>query len=203
MSDPQCEQLDEYLCGGLPSGEAADFEAHLAACPACREQSAVQRQIDRLLAEGTAGIEPVPISLPGRIERGVRAARRRRLLAWAGAAAAAAGIMFVLGLWGVQNVFLPRGVADPVAQRPADDRALSKTFAQMRKAPPLQGAGVGPAPVPSPAPPQPQAAARVSVTLVDSSSAILVPVETQSPNVTLVCIYPTVKVHQEEDQRSQ
>ena len=81
MTDPRCDQLDEYLCGWLSPDEAADFEAHLAVCPACQDEAAVQRQIDRLLAEATAQIEAGSHRLAGRIEREVRAARRRRQLA--------------------------------------------------------------------------------------------------------------------------
>ena len=198
MTDPRCEQLDEYLCGWLSPQQAADFEAHLAACPACREQSTLQRQLDRLLAEGTAAIEPVPVVLVRRIERGVRAARRRRLLSWAGAAAA--GILLALGLWVAQNIFILRDDGRQIAERPEVSDAVSKEFAQLPKAPPLQSGGVGSAPLVTPVGSEPPAT-RVRVTLVDPSSAILVPVESHSLDVTVVCVYPTIKMDREDDSR--
>jgi hypothetical protein len=39
------------------------------------------------------------------------------------------------------------------------------------------------------------------VTMVDPSSAIVVPVESHSPSVTLVCIYPTIKLAQGDESR--
>ena len=65
MTDPRCDRLDEYLCGWLSPDEAAAFEAHLAGCPACRDEAAVQRHIDGLLAEGSAQVEPVPVTFGG------------------------------------------------------------------------------------------------------------------------------------------
>jgi anti-sigma factor RsiW len=178
MAEPRCEQLDEYLCGWLSPDEAAEFAAHLAGCSACREECAVQRRIDRLLAEGAAGIEPVPAALADRIERGVRAARRRRRVGWACALTAAAGIVLALGLWGAPRSSFLRNDARPVVTAPvaADDLPQQPVLPSSAK---------------------PQAAAIARVTLVDSSSAILVPVESHSPNVTVVRIYPTVKIARE------
>jgi anti-sigma factor RsiW len=174
MAELGCEQLDEYLCGWLAPDEAAEFEGHLAGCSACREQSAVQRRIDRLLAEGATGIEPIPAALADRIERGVRAARRRRRVGWVCALTAAAGIVLALGFWGAPRLSFLRHDARPVVAAPvaADD-------SPGQPAPPFA---------------KPQAAAMARVTLVDSSSAILVPVESHSPNVTVVRIYPTVRI---------
>jgi len=179
MTDPRCERLDEYLCGWLSPDEAADFEAHLASCPACREESTVQRHIDRLLAEGAAPIEPVPVLLPSRIERGVRAARRRRQLGWACTLTAAAGIVLALGLWGTPTLFSTRGNDRQTVKNPA-----APVHATEPLAPPTL--------------PEPQSVAAARVTLVDSSSAILVPIESHSPNVTVVCVYPTMKIERED-----
>ena len=180
MTDPRCEQLDEYLCGWLSPDEAAGFEAHLAACPTCREEATLQRQIDRLLAEETAQIEPVPVALAGRIERAVRAARRRRLVGWAGAVTTAAGIVLAVGLWAAQNLFFPRDDGRPMAHTPAVPTDAPEPSAPFARS-------------------EPPSAAPVRVTLVDPSSAILVPIESHSPNVTLVCVYPTTKVDREGD----
>jgi anti-sigma factor RsiW len=176
MTDPQCDQLDAYLCGWLSPHEAADFKTHLADCPACREECAVQQRIDRVMAEEATRAEPVPAVVADRIERGIRAARRRRQIGWA-SALTAAGILLALGLWGAPGVFSGRNharstVPTPVADNSHEPRAL-----------------------PSAAKPQ---AVAVRVTLVDSSSAILMPVESHSPNVTIVCVYPTTRVAREE-----
>ncbi len=176
MTDPKCERLDEYLCGWLSPDEAADFEAHLAACPICREQSALQRQIDRLTEE-TAEIEPVPVALAGRIERAIRGARRRRFVGWVGLATTTAGIVLAVGLWKGQTLFVPRNDGRPLSQEAAIATAASEP------------SGSPPRLEPSPATP-------ARVTAVDPSAAIVVPIESHSPNVTLVCIYPTTKIAQ-------
>jgi anti-sigma factor RsiW len=169
MTEARCEQLDEYLCGFLPPDEAVQFEAHLAACPTCREEAASQCQIDRLLAEGTAQIEPVPIALARRIEHRIQVVRRRRHFAWAGTLVAAATILLALALWGTRNILLPQDDLRSIAQQTA-----------------------------LPAASEPQPATVVHVTPVDPSSAIYVPMESHSPNVTLICVYPTTKVNREE-----
>ena len=69
MDTGPCDHLDDYLAGGLSADEAARFEAHLADCPACREEVAHGQRIDRLLAQGSRRLEPVPPSLVDRIER--------------------------------------------------------------------------------------------------------------------------------------
>jgi hypothetical protein len=172
MANPQCEQLDEYLCGFLPPDEAAQFEAHLAACPTCREEAASQRHIDRLLADGTAEIEPVPIVLVRRVEHRIQVARRRRQFAWAGALTAAATIMLALGLWGTRNTLLPPDEGHPIAR--------STTL-----------------PIDS----EPHPTTSIRVTPLDPSSAIYVPMESHSPNVTVICVYPTTRVNREASSR--
>jgi anti-sigma factor RsiW len=85
-----CDQLDPYLLELLDSAERAAFEAHLAGCPACRRDLAVQRNLDRLLARAgqeDSGPAP-PVAL--RFEQRLRA-RRRRI--WRGAGALAAGLL--------------------------------------------------------------------------------------------------------------
>lgn len=172
MTDPRCNQIDEYLCGWLAPEEAAEFQAHLADCPTCREQCAVQRRIDGLLADGAAAVEPIPVVLTDRIDRGIRRLRRRRI-GWA-CALTAAGIVAALAIWRAPTVFSPKG----------DGRPADRTPVAIDRSPKM----------PEPIAAKPQVAAVARVTLVDPSSAILVPVESHSPNVTVVRIYPTVKI---------
>ena len=177
MSDRRCELLDEYLCGWLSPQAAADFEAHLADCPACQEEASCQRQIDRLLAEGAAWTEPVPASLPGRIQQGVRAAQHRRLLGWSSAAAV---IVLALGFWRAASVFSPSADRGQLAQRSTISGGVSNPIASPENAPPIatgadsQRQELADSSTAMPAEPPP---ARVRVTLVDPSSAILVPME--------------------------
>ena len=173
MSQSRCDQLDEYLCGWLTSEAAAEFEAHLSDCPACQEECSLQRRIDRLLGEGFAIVNPVPASVAGRIERGIRTARRRRIGWSIAVTAAAAGIVAALGIWANSNGLMPTAIDQQVAESPNDNPLGLLLKAST----------------------QPQAAAgSTRVTLVDPSSAILVPIESHSPNVTIVRIYPTTKV---------
>jgi anti-sigma factor RsiW len=172
VTDLRCDQLDEYLCGWLSPEEAASFEAHLADCTACREDCALQRRIDRSLADGNVWITPVPVGLRSRVDCKIRTARRRRMLGWASVIAATAGVSLALGIWATApHSFMPR-----------DGRETAQH---------LSGEGNGPAAIlPRSEPPVPAA----QVSMVDPSSAIVMPVESHRPNVTLVRVYQTFQV---------
>jgi anti-sigma factor RsiW len=197
--------LDEYLLGMLAEDEAAAFAAHLGACPECREEAALQRRIDGLLAEASATLEAIPASLSlgataglpssvwgtaGQARSGTRhrigRANRgpRRWVRWAGILAVAAGLLLAVGLWAIR-------LASPV---PEEERPM----AQAPVAPPPV------APVPSPPsamePPraEPPAAPPTRVAMADPSSAIVVPRESHNPNVAVFFVYPTVKADRGE-----
>ncbi len=89
-----CQLLDDYLAHDLIGDEHTRFVAHLPDCPECRRAVREQQRLDDLLMEATAELEPVPAGLTGRIERRLRAARRRRV-----AAALTALVAAVAGLW--------------------------------------------------------------------------------------------------------
>jgi anti-sigma factor RsiW len=182
MIDPRCEQLDEYLCGWLAPEEAAAFEAHLAACPTCREEAALQRRIDRLTKEA-AEIEPIPVAVAGRVERALRRARRRRRVAWLGAATTAAALAIAVGIWESQTVRFARNGRRLPADTPSIATAVPEPFKTSVAAEP-----------------RPAIVARVTAT--DPSAAIVVPVESHRPNITLVCIYPTIKIAAADDSKS-
>jgi anti-sigma factor RsiW len=177
MSVPECNRLDEYLLDGLPGDEAAEFEAHLADCPACREELQQQRRIDRLLAQGTGQLGRVPASLIGRIEEQYGRSHRRRVARWACGLSAAAVAASVLAVWLVMGAFGTGNQPQPMVQehpKPAGeakgtDRAGSET---------------------------PRTASVARVTFDDPSEAILVPLQTEKPNISIVWVYPTVKVAQ-------
>jgi anti-sigma factor RsiW len=177
MSVPECERLDDYLLDGLPDDEAAGFEAHLADCPACREELHQQRRIDRLLAAATGQLGPVPASLIDRIEEEFYRSHRRRVVrfAWglsaAAVAASALAVLLVMGAFGTGNQ------PQPIMQEhPAPAGDAEQTASRSRQVP------------------RPGAVARVTVD--DPSAAILVPLQSGKPNITIVWVYPTVKVVQ-------
>ncbi len=93
-------RLDDWLDGVLPAGEAAEVEAHLASCEACRESA---RKLQRLLARAAA----LPRSAtPDRdlwpqIEGRIAPGRFARLFAWDGPALWATAAAVLVGLLAV------------------------------------------------------------------------------------------------------
>jgi anti-sigma factor RsiW len=174
MNAPQCDQLDEYLGGWLPPEGIAHFEAHLASCKACREECALQRRLDRLLAGENARLARVPAGLASRIDHRILAARRRRIFEWTVVVTAAAGILLAFGLWIRERLSIVRHEEREIAQR---------SLVEPER----------PVPVDSPLAAKPPVS-DVRVTMVDSTSAIVMPVESHRPNVTIVRIFPTIRV---------
>ena len=179
MTSRPCDQIDDYLCGWLPPEEATVYEAHLADCAACREECATQRRIDQLLATETVTTVPIPIGLRSQVHGRIRAAYRRRLLYCAGAAAAASMVALALVLFATKNiVFTPREERQ-TAQHSSAGHDVSPSVAPPTSAEP------------------PIVVARV--TMIDPSSAIVVPLDSQHPNVTLVQVLPTISASPEDD----
>ena len=164
MNFSGCNQLEDYLAGALSEEQAVAFAAHLPRCPACRQAAEQQRQIDHSLRQAVSQLDLVPAGLIERIEGRMRRARRRCLLACGAALSAVAATLLVVMIGGWH---LPDG------HRPG-------TVAQRRSA--LVGEGRA-------TPAQP----RAQVTMADPSSAIVVPIESNMPNVTIVWIYPTIR----------
>jgi hypothetical protein len=93
-------RLDDWLDGTLPPPEAAELEAHLAACDPCREQARTLRQ---LLAHATAlprSVAPPRDLWPG-IERRIAPSGWSRLFAWDRPTLLAAAAAVVVGLLAV------------------------------------------------------------------------------------------------------
>ena len=174
MSISECDRLDDYLVGGLSEDETAGFEAHLAGCPACRAELRRQQQIDGLLAQATRRLEPVPSSLIDRIEQQVRRSRRRRVVHWAWGLSAAALAASVLAAWLATGGFGTDNRTPPVVrQTPQPNSGGEHVDPDRRQAP--------------------RAGPVASVAIGDPSDAILVPLDTEAPNVSIVWVYPTVK----------
>ncbi len=175
MNFAECEHLDAYVAGWASDDQTAAFEAHLNDCAACREEIHGQRRIDRLLREGTRRLEPIPSSLVDRIEGRIGVMRRRRAVRAACGTACAVALLLGVGLWLTTRGDPPSGspsqvaVENPPSPTAGDERPDS--------------------------PERPVAEVRPSteIAMVDSSTAIVVPVKTGNPNVTIVWMYPTVK----------
>ncbi len=174
MSICQCDRLDDYLLGELPAEEAAGFEAHLAGCPACREELRQQRKVDRLLSEGAKRLEPVPSALIDRIEGQYRRSDRRRAARWAGGLSAAAVLLVGLVVWLATGGFGSHDGRRPIVQDhpqpPAGGKPVDPPGHEMPPAPPV-----------------------ATLTFADPSEAILVPLESKTPNVSIFWVYPTVR----------
>jgi anti-sigma factor RsiW len=172
MGVAECDYLDEYLSAALSDQAAARFEAHLADCPACREELERQRQVDWLLVHAVRRLDAVPAGLLERIERQAQPSLRRRTVRVAvsilAAAALVLGVLFSAGQFGADH---QRG---PMLQ----DRG--ERVADRKPALPRPG-------------PTPAVRPDVRVTVDDPSSAILVSKATKTANVSIVMIYPTVK----------
>jgi anti-sigma factor RsiW len=160
MDTPACGHLDDYLADALTADERQTFVDHLAGCAACRQQVDEAECLHRLVAEAVVVGNPVPTDLVGRIERRLRA-RRRRVVAWAGSAAAA--VLVAAGM----TVWLTRPPAPPVEQA-VTSRPAEKPPAAVTAAPP-----------------------RVEVTVTSPEKIVAVPVKTRNPTVTVVWIYPS------------
>lgn len=126
MSDDEFAHLDAaYVLGALGQEERRAYEKHLDECAACgravREMAgmpALLAQVDEsvFLSDKDKDEEPVPATLLPGLLREVRHTRRRRI-AWAGAAAAAAVI--AIGGAVVWTQYAGPGSDDEVAVAPA------------------------------------------------------------------------------------
>jgi hypothetical protein len=171
MNNPLCNRLDDYLADSLNMSQRIEFEAHLTDCEACRIRLAFQRHIDRLLVRGAEADEPVPASLIAAIEKRLELRRRRMTrLIWSASAAAAIVLLFTVDY--LRKHPLVRIDTRPIVQ---DHNDLTNSEDD----------------VGSPAHMARSRETLVRVTLTDPSAAILIPHETEAPNVTVVWIHPT------------
>lgn len=174
MNTSPCDQLDGYLADWLAERERAAYEAHLADCHACRDQINLQRHIDHLLEQGVEQLEPISPSLIDSIEARIQRFQRRRTVRRVSGLAAAAVALILAGMWFVR----PKPTRLPKAQAVARKQDVSVGRRQSRILPTRSVS-------------QPNSPVRITPS--DPSSAIVVPVATDDPNVTFVWYYPTVK----------
>ncbi len=172
QSDEVCVLLDNYLDGALPAEEAAAFVAHLCECAACRDAVDEQQWINGLLRSPAAVELELPLAPP---TLPIRKPARRRVLLVAMAAALTCVAAWPLLRGGNElgdgrpsvASLNPHSFALDVAQAEARARAVAKN------------------PSPSSFPPRKGA-------FVSAGSSIAVAVPCDSPEVTIVQLYPTV-----------
>jgi hypothetical protein len=166
MRASNCERIDGYLGKWLCEEEVIQFKAHLANCADCRQVVEEQQRLESLLARANTECVPVLPALSDRIEQRLRQARRRRAAGWTTSLAAAGILICAFTAW----FFIHRVPDDQSVQPPV--------MAQL------------------PQPPQPLRESRpqVQVTFEPSSDVIAVPHKTDNPAVTIIWVYPTIKM---------
>jgi anti-sigma factor RsiW len=101
MSCSQAQWLHGYFDGELDAVRAAEFEAHLQACPACAHALAVQQELRDALGAADLYVK-APASLRARLRAELppaAAAWAPRALPWRSLAAAASLLLVSFGLW--------------------------------------------------------------------------------------------------------
>jgi hypothetical protein len=163
VNHPLCEQLTDFLDRALSTEERASFTAHLLHCSSCRHSVQEAERIELLLRRAVAA-SAVPAGLAERAEKRIRASARGRLAA--GLAAAAAAVLLAgIGAWWFGRV--------PQPPPPEPPRWVEN-----------------PAP-PAPPPGPPEVRPVVRADFAPESSVIAVRMPSQSPNVTIIWVYPT------------
>ena len=172
MKYDECENLDLALALWLTEEEQARFDAHLAHCESCQTAMAHQRQIDQLLRRAVDQLEPAPPELLARIERDLEpvAPSPRKTHLWRAGWAVAATVVISVSGWFLSGHFSGQADFRPVAKNGA---------APQNEVQPIF---------------RPQA----KVIWHDPEEVILVPIETDVPNVTIVWVYPTIKFEEDE-----
>ncbi|MFV2070391.1 MAG: anti-sigma factor [Pirellulales bacterium] len=174
MNMSPCDQLDGYLANWLSERQRAAFKSHLADCHACRSQIELQSRIDRLLVEGVEQLGSASPSLIDSIEGRIQSLHRRRTVRLAAGLAPAASVALLVGVWSA--------IQEPTRRLP-ESQPIAK-----KQAKPVRPREDGVLPVPLAR----QTESLVRVTASDPSAAILVPVETEHPNVSIVWVYSTM-----------
>jgi hypothetical protein len=163
MSASPCDAIDGYLGKWLTEPERAAFAAHLEECPQCQKALGEQQVITRLLAMALTSEAPVPAGLSERIEKRMRSVRRRRLAGQLAALAALLALVCGVALW---------------LRRPAHPESKA-TRPDIAVAPPQ-------VPQANDTPPR----APVEVAFHGSSHVLALPIETHSPAITIIWVYP-------------
>ena len=165
MNRSPCEQLDDYLGDWLSETERNAFETHLSGCRQCRRSVEQQRHIDHLLTQGVERLEPAPHSLVSAVEARIELLRLRRAKRLAWGVPISIALALVIGTW----------VSTRHPEPPAESYGQHEVVTL-------------PHTPPTSLETRPERPAQV--TLSDPTAAILVPRNTDAPNVSIVWVYP-------------
>jgi anti-sigma factor RsiW len=185
MNQSTCSNLYDYLAGALDDRRRTEFETHLEACPACREELLAQAELARLLRGATEMLEATPAELPAGVSRrlGAAASRRRRSVA---AVVLIPAVVVCAASWGLHNVRDGSAVARPQPKERVVEQRRTNADADedSRQKGESETANIAEAAV---------AASPAEVRVASSSEIIVVPVKSKSPNVTIFWLYPAVR----------
>ena len=100
-----------YLSAEMSAAERERFAAHLAACPACRQEIEAQAQVDSRIAAALGGELPDATRIERRVRHEISSAASRRR--WVAAGAVAACLLPAAGIYGlVRQAPAPAGFVD-------------------------------------------------------------------------------------------
>ena len=99
MNAVECDRLDEYLDGSLPSGLCADFKAHCRECARCSDELRRQARLDCILAAAAKRPAPLPADLTATVRAYIQRKTHRRLICIGALSAAAAVCLTATTVW--------------------------------------------------------------------------------------------------------
>jgi len=99
-----------YLSAEMSAAERERFAAHLAACPACRQEIEAQAQVDSRIAAALGGELPDATRIERRVRHEISSAASRRR--WGTGAIAACLLLTAAGLYGLLRQPAPAGFVD-------------------------------------------------------------------------------------------
>ena len=165
MNRTECHLLDDYLDGDLSPTEEVRFETHLTDCENCLAAVNQQRWMEQLLRESNN-----LVSLPTELGE-VSLSPPKKSIPWRAtiATAVAASLLMAVAFWDDG----PRNLQEPIAEKSetppgAKQSAPRLVQVEMPKATPV-------------------------ATFVAEDDVIVVPVESDSQEVTIIQVYPTAQ----------
>ena len=189
-----CSQLDAYLQGDLSLDEETRFAEHLMVCADCERALAQQRWLDDLLREAAAA-EPIPAEL----ETVAVSQPTVSLPGWTWQVPAiAAALLLALFLWPkteLAQVAEPKpnfdepsidkpSINEPSIVKPSIDAAVASEPRATATRPPQQELDP---------PSNATASVRPKATFIAEDDVIVVPIESDSPEVSIIQVYPTAQ----------
>jgi anti-sigma factor RsiW len=164
-TQPDCDNLDAFLSDALAAADSARFAAHIESCHECRHAADQQQWMDGLLrSQVRAEFEPAPDRLIASVQSAIALSRQRAGLFVYGLAAA---MLLLAGGWIALGHNRAKESIRPGATQIAEDYdpgAKNRIVV---------------------------ATAQSKATVITGPEAIVVPIDSPYPDVTIVRIYPT------------